>query len=86
MIPSRQLAQAELVRVVAHLLEAKTAAQRFKVLIIGVRQRLVHVDLPAAQIHRRVLGHNAFAQGGQGNGNLDRGAGLARRWRARASG
>ena len=62
--------------VVAHLLEAEAAAERFEVLIVRVRQRLVHVDLPAAQIDRRVLGHDAFAQGRKGHRNFDRGAGL----------
>src|SRR5208282_2847961 len=37
-VPSSQLAQPELMSVVAHLLEAETAAERFEILIVRVRQ------------------------------------------------
>ena len=41
-----------------------------------MRQGLVHVHLPAPQVHRRVLGYDTFAQGSQGYRDFNGGAGL----------
>jgi hypothetical protein len=74
-----QLAQAELVGVVAHALEAQFAAQLLKVEVVALGQRLGHVHAEAGQLHRRVARDQALRERGHGHGELDGGAGLGAR-------
>ena len=67
-----QLAQAELVGVVLHALEAHLAAQRLKVGIDGVRQRRGQGEgVVAAQVDRRIARDQTFVERSQGNGEFD---------------
>ena len=71
-----QLAEAELVGVVADALEAEFPAQLFKVEVVALGQRLGHVHAEAGQLDRGVAGDQALRERGHGDGDLDGGAGL----------
>ena len=71
-----QLAQAKLVGVVAHAVEAQLAAQFLEVEVVALGQRLGHVHVEAGQLDRRVAGDQALGERGHGDGELDGGAGL----------
>ena len=74
-----QLAQAELVGVVADALKAQFAAQLLEVEVVALGQRLGHVHAEAGQLHRGVAGDQALRERGHGDGELDGGAGLGAR-------
>ena len=74
-----QLAQAELRGVVADAIKAQFAAQFFEVEVVALGQRLGHVHAEAGQLDRRVARDQALGERGQGNGELDGGAGLGAR-------
>ena len=63
----------------AHALKAQLAAQLLKVEVVALGQRLGHVHAEAGQLHRRVAGDQALRERGQGDGELDGGAGLGAR-------
>ena len=71
-----QLAEAELVGVVADALKAEFAAQLFKVEVVALGQRLGHVHAEAGELDRGVARDQALRERGQGDGELDGGAGL----------
>ena len=72
-----QLAQSKLVRVVADFFKAQLAADRFKIGVVGMRQRLSQIHFrPAAQLDFRIFGDQVLAECSQRHGNLDRRAGL----------
>ena len=59
--------------VVAHPLEAQTAAKGLKIKVVRLGQSLGHVHvIVTAQIHRGVLGDDPLLQGRQRDRNLDR--------------
>ena len=72
-VPACQLAQAKGIGVVAHPLEAQTAAESLKIKVVRLGQSLGHVHvIVTTQIDRGILGDDALLQGGQRDRNLDR--------------
>ena len=61
----------------ADAVESKAAAEGFEVGVVGVGQSLGEVEvITAAEVHRSVFVDDAFVEGGEGNGELNSGAGL----------
>ena len=71
-----QLAEAELVGVVADAVKAEFAAELLEVEVVALGQGLGHVHAEAGELDRGVAGDEALRERGQGDGELDGGAGL----------
>ena len=71
-----EFAKAELGGVVADAVKAEFAAQFFEVEVVALGQRLGHVHAESGELDRGVAGDETFRERGQGDGELDGGAGL----------
>ena len=74
-----QLAEAELVGVVADAVKAEFAAKLLEVEVVALGEGLGHVHTEAVELDGCVACDEAFRESGHGNGELDGGAGLCAR-------